>query len=865
MSRCPSRDQLEGFLAETLAPGELEGLGKHVESCRRCQHILDSLMRDPFPDTEILSRIKSNPPPLPRSLRSPPRPIVFPSPPTERGLLGRLGSYHIVEKLGEGSFGVVYKAYDEKLDRWVAVKVLRPELAVQERVRRRFENEARAAAAVKDPNVVIVHAVVEAAEDFPQPFLVMEFVEGESLRARMTRLRPCQREAAWLIRQVALGLSAAHRRGVIHRDVKPDNILLETPGNDVRAKIADFGIAQAVEAVRGRVPSGSIVGTIPYMSPEAFQPSDAADARSDLFSLGVTLYELLTGELPFRKRDPLTGDAPPVTLPPKIPPDLSAIARKCLAADPERRYQTAYGLAEHLDLWLENRPVPLRRHGWSELLWLWYRRRPDAALLVIGLALAVLVGGVSLAAWRSAERANAQRLQADRLLLETDERDARKEKEQGNYQRASVILAKTAQTYQAVPDLVAERARVRAEWEVLRNLSLRFEDFVRFANESWSAAGEERGVGACVDLCERALANFGIKEEPRTWWSHAPAKLLTDAHRRDVQAEAHRLLLLLAAMRIQEGLLGYQKARPNNTELKAAAARALEALAAARALEQAGRVPPSRTAVLLEKGASKLPDLPANKYVLKARIEFNPARVGDRTAVAGLDGETDLFFHGVLHVFLAKHRNDDVAKALKLLGPGDFDFRTPSESAERLLRRAIQLGGSHYWNHFMLGRILLSNLDFKGAELAFIGCVQCDPNYSRGYEQRGLALSHQAAAAPASSLRQEIRERMDADLRRALQLSPQDPSTYWVRGHALKLFPDRREQALEAYSRALELEHNLQERVSRRNQLADIQKYTAEVLQSDPSNARALALRDRAMRALRRLDEKPAAAEKSLP
>jgi tRNA A-37 threonylcarbamoyl transferase component Bud32/tetratricopeptide (TPR) repeat protein len=857
MNGCPSRDQLERFLGEALSSAELILFGDHIQGCDRCQQTLDALMRDSFPATEVLSQIRSNPPPFPRPTYLSPRPIVFPLPPNERAPLGRLNTYLVSEKLGEGSYGVVFRAYDEKLARWVALKVLRPELAAQEKVRQRFLHEARAAAAVKDPNVVVVHTVAEATPDFPQPYLVMEFVEGESLRVRLNRQRPSQKEAVRLVQQAARGLGAAHRRGVIHRDVKPDNILLETDGNEVRAKIADFGIAQAVEEVRGKQLLGSIVGTLPYMSPEAFQPGDTVDARSDLFSLGVTLYELLTGRFPFPDRKPIAEGTLRVDLPSEIPPDLGAIIRKCLTADAEARYETANDLAHHLNLWLGHEPVPLRRHGLLERFGLWYRRRPDAAWLAIGLCVTVAAGLVSLILWQLAERDTAHRLQRDREHVAVDLRDARRDRDQGNYQSAATILARALWTHKDVPGLSEERDRLQNEWKTLRDLSSRFHGFHNSANEAWSAAGEERGVNECVDSCERALGNFGADDASTAWWQREPATLLTATHRRDVEAEAHRLLLLLAAMRVQQGLLGYETRALNNTDLGPASGQALEALRAARALEEAGRVPRSRTASLLEKGAQKLKDLPANKLVFKTRIEFNFARVGDYRALSDLESETDLFFNGVVHVFLAKHRNDNVAKALKLLGPDDFDFTTPAESAERLLRRAAQRGGGHFWNHFMLGRILLSNKDYRGAELAFNSCVQVAPAYSRGFEQRGLALAHQAATAPADWLRQGILGRMDADLQRAIELSPQDPSTYWVRGHALRLFASRRDQALSAYAKALELEDNLAERVSRRNQLNEIQAFCTVVLKSEPGNSQALALRDLANRVLKRLEGTP--------
>jgi serine/threonine protein kinase/Leucine-rich repeat (LRR) protein len=216
------------------------------------------------------------------------------APPSKPGSLGRIGHYEVLEVAGRGGMGVVFRAFDDKLHRVVAMKLLAPALAASKRARQQFVREARAAAAVTHENVIPIYAVEEA--DGPVPYLVMQFVEGISLQQKIERTGPLPLNAILRIAlHIAEGLAAAHRQGLVHRDVKPANILLE---NGVeRVKITDFGLARAGgDAVMTH--SGLLTGTPSYMSPEQAL-GEAVDARSDLFSLGSVLHAMCTGKPPF--------------------------------------------------------------------------------------------------------------------------------------------------------------------------------------------------------------------------------------------------------------------------------------------------------------------------------------------------------------------------------------------------------------------------------------------------------------------------------------------------------------------------------------------------------------------------------------
>ena len=286
--------------------------------------------------------------------------------PSDRpGSLGRLGHYDVTEILGRGSFGIVLKAFDEKLHRTVAIKAMSPVLAATSPSRKRFLREARAAAAIRDDNVVAIYAV----EEQPLPCLVMEFIPGPTLQRALDEHGPF--DIADVLRvgaQIAHGLAAAHAHGLIHRDIKPSNILLEN-GIAGRVKLTDFGLARAVDDA-SLTRSGTIAGTPMYMSPEQAQ-SHPIDQRSDLFSLGSVLYRMLSGRPPFRapttlavlKRVSEDTPRPIQDIIPGSPDWLCAVIGKLQAKQPEDRFASAGEVAELLSRcladWQANRPVKL--------------------------------------------------------------------------------------------------------------------------------------------------------------------------------------------------------------------------------------------------------------------------------------------------------------------------------------------------------------------------------------------------------------------------------------------------------------------------------------------------------------------------
>jgi eukaryotic-like serine/threonine-protein kinase len=285
-------------------------------------------------------------------------------PPIVPALPCRIGDFELVREIGRGGMGVVYEARQVSLDRRVAVKILSPATGSDAEPLRRFERESRALAAVEHPSIVAVHCVAEVAGVH---LIAMELVRGEPLSKAIPRDGMAAEKLLDSAIQIADALAAAHRQGVVHRDLKPGNIVVTANG---RLKVLDFGLAKLSAPAEAPVPSaseaitrtrpttrdGQVLGTMPYMSPEQLQ-GRAVDERSDLFSVGIVLHEMATGRRPFAGdtwaalASAILRDSPPPlsSCRPDLPGDLGRIVRRCLQKDPERRYRTAADLRDELE------------------------------------------------------------------------------------------------------------------------------------------------------------------------------------------------------------------------------------------------------------------------------------------------------------------------------------------------------------------------------------------------------------------------------------------------------------------------------------------------------------------------------------
>jgi serine/threonine protein kinase len=316
----------------------------------------------------------------------------------------RLGAYRLLDKLGAGGMGEVYLAEDTRLRRRVAVKLLPPEFTNDAERVRRFEREARAASALNHPNIITIHEIGQT-EQFH--FIVTEYVEGQTLRQRLAGGRMKLDEALEAAIQMATALQAAHEAGIVHRDIKPENVMLR---RDNIVKVLDFGQAKLTErravasdpdastSVSVKTDPGVVMGTARYMSPEQARGQEV-DARTDIFSLGVVLYEMIAGQAPFTGETTsdvivaiLTSEPPPLTrTAPGVPADLQRIVSRALRKDREERYQNAADLL--LDLKQVKQKIEVKQRSRTSAMFGRIKRRKRAAALalvaVIALAAAV--------------------------------------------------------------------------------------------------------------------------------------------------------------------------------------------------------------------------------------------------------------------------------------------------------------------------------------------------------------------------------------------------------------------------------------------------------------------------------------------
>ncbi len=411
-SDCPEEQQLRRFAARALPAADAEAVSEHLARCADCQERVAQFTLtlqnasaesqigapDHAPPRESASGAATEAQGEPGEYGDDVE-LGFLLPSTDPRSLGKIGGYDVQSIVGRGGMGVVLKAFDPSLQRLVAIKVLAPALASNQKARRRFLREARAAAAINHPNVITIHGV---DEQNGMPYLVMEFIGGCTLRERI-RAKP-RLEMIEILRiasQVATGLAAAHQQGVVHRDIKPSNIMLED--GIERVKIADFGLARAAMDLSDITSLGQTVGTPSYISPEQVTGGNA-DERSDLFSLGCVIYAMVTGHSPFRGTLALDvirkvadyHPKPLAELDDRVPRALSDLVERLLEKDPKNRCRSAREVGDLL----MQRVAEINLAPSDRLPQLAAGRRPRRRrTLAAGAAAAALLACLAAAVW----------------------------------------------------------------------------------------------------------------------------------------------------------------------------------------------------------------------------------------------------------------------------------------------------------------------------------------------------------------------------------------------------------------------------------------------------------------------------------
>jgi eukaryotic-like serine/threonine-protein kinase len=420
MTQCPTHEQLDGWVNEQLEPLVQAELAAHVDACSKCQAELDRLTAGSpataRPDPEFDDLLRQLRETLPRVAADGDRPMV--------------PGYDLIEVVGRGGMGVVFRAWQRGVNREVAVKLLHRGAADGDEAVR-FRREGEALGKLRHPNVVQVFDVGVAEG---RPFLVMEFVPGGPLSKHAEGKPIAPGVAAEIVEGIGQGVQHAHEQGILHRDLKPGNILLSgvraqepgvsegsplTPGSSpITPKIADFGLARRIDAGETLTQAGMIVGTPSYMAPEQVAGNERLTPACDVYGLGAVLYELLTGRPPFSGASPAdvllqarnVDPVPPSRVIPTLPRDLNTVCLKCLAKDPRKRYSSAGAVVEDLRRWRAGEPILARPVGTAEKAWKWARRRKAAAAL-LGMALFLLLIGLPTVTllwwWAERERRHA--------------------------------------------------------------------------------------------------------------------------------------------------------------------------------------------------------------------------------------------------------------------------------------------------------------------------------------------------------------------------------------------------------------------------------------------------------------------------
>ncbi len=442
MTECLTGSEMKQLLRGNLPARRAEMAESHLRDCADCRRTLDQMThwdgviatagapelvnKDSSPTLlRLMSELYERPPDGSNGRQSP----VDDSAEGKAESVaivraGKIPGYTVQRMIARGGGGTLFEAVDDRLSRTVAIKILHEVDSLDQASRKRFDREARAVAAVDHANIVRLYGVGEREDGVP--FLVMEYVAGETLRDWMDALKtPDIRSSVEWVRDVANALTSLHGRGLVHRDVKPSNVLLDRRNGN--ARLTDFGLVLPEDHDTRLTMEGTLAGTPDYISPEQIRNSHLVDHRTDVYSLGAVLFDAITGQPPFRGLQRMTllqilHEEPPAPrqLNDQVPRDVETICLKALSKDPSRRYATAADMSEDLEHWLNGRPIQARPVSKVERVWRWSYRNPRIAGLLATVILLLTLGvvGASFAALRIGQARELANIQRD-VALET--------------------------------------------------------------------------------------------------------------------------------------------------------------------------------------------------------------------------------------------------------------------------------------------------------------------------------------------------------------------------------------------------------------------------------------------------------------
>ncbi len=819
-ARCGARYRTSGYDPE----------GKY--SCRKCRGPLL-----PGGESETTGLLPVSRAPLPEDV------VEALKDPSNRYADGR---YLRVREVGRGGMGVVWKAWQTDLERYVAIKQMTPALW-SETEQKRFLREAQTAARLSHPNIATVY---DTGVHEGKSWIAMEFIEGDplstfttSVPGAVTRHGPPERRSSKLLplrhalevlKEAAEAVEFAHQKGVIHRDLKPHNLMLSRGGG--RVYVMDFGLARPVQTRDGITLGDSILGTPPYMSPEQAR-GDALDRRTDVYSLGAVLYFLLAGRPPFQGNSPaetlmlvLAEDPePPRTLNPGVPPDLEKICLKALSKDRHRRYESAKAFAEDLGRFLKGEPVRARRSSARERLRKWVREHPArSAALAAASVVAIAALSIGLAV-RAADRGEAAA-----RVREGDEA-ARAE----NWPRA--LAAYEAALALDGSHAAADAGRRRAE-QALKEGRAAGPEIRREADRAWdlgrwatALALYERALRwkadpAVEERIRRARAELQREEQARAEADRTAKDAATAARNRQEREEARKAATphLLAAVEAIEAVDRMQRRESGPADLLAqlayaetAAGRAVGADSTyleARLVRAKLRHRLGDHAGAIEDYSAALEMAPWSRQAAYGKCYTTLVRLVLRREAPFLRDSEDLQpleaeFHAAVEE-AAQEYSSDAYERWAVMALQELVARATSKAAEKMRTIALE-GRAQPAYHFLLAYVALE----EGGEP--------ESRAAKAVEHLGALLELDPLNAEGLHLRSVLRARTgDAkgaleDAERAVPLRPGAPGPLLARAQALKL-RGRYDAALKDLEKAVEIEPKLASALKR--EIAELQR-----------------------------------------
>jgi serine/threonine protein kinase/Flp pilus assembly protein TadD len=627
--------------------------------------------------------------------------------------------YQIVKELGRGGMGIVYKALDRRLNRLVALKMIRGGGYADDIQIARFKIEAEAVAALRHPNILQIYDI---GESDGEPYVALELLEGGSLAERMRGRALAPREAAECVVPLVLAMDTAHRAGIVHRDLKPANILFTSDGIP---KITDFGLAKRLEADEGQTHTGQVMGTPSYMAPEqARGDTKAAGPPADIYALGAILYEMLIGRPPFKgtsamdtvkqvlEEEPVS----PSRVQGRVPRDLETICMKCLQKEPRKRYASAKEMADDLSRYLHGETILARRTPLLERGVKWARRRPTVATL-LGLGIVSAIALLATGAWywnhkRLLERNAA--LHEESLKDETavdliQAKDAMSKKsfdsalgilthrktilDNEKNQRLANLHRQTNEMLQQVDDALKGERALQAKQRENDEVQRRYRRFLDLRKEALFRDTKFTGLALATNIdrtreaAEEALGVFGHRQQDDSLELRALPAELSSEQRAEVEEGCHELQLILAEV--------VADSSPSQVD---------------RALR------------ILESSERSRPDHSRAYHLRKAALL---ARKNDH---AGEAQELEQ----------AKHVQSETAFDYYLSGQEEYkryNFAAAIQNLEGALRRKP----GNFWAEYLKAICYLRTSQFEGAKSCLDACLQTDPKFAWLYLFRGYA------------------------------------------------------------------------------------------------------------------------------